>query len=132
MLDNPDEFGIDLLAYDFLTQKAEIEVEVRELWTPSQRRFPFSTVHILERKLKFFEEKQGVQTFFCAFRNDLGAVLVLDVHAKTHPPVHTCPRMRMRVEGVGHDEVVVDVPLAWFQLVYLSPPVGAHTPHYPA
>lgn len=121
VIDNPDQYGIDLLAYEFMSLKAKIEVEVREVWKPEHKRFPFPTVHILQRKLKFFEGEAGVQTLFCAFRSDLVAMLVLDLHDQNHPvPVAELPVGRVAAKGVGHVEGVVDVPLAYFQCIYTT------------
>lgn len=49
---NPDDYGIDLLAFNPETRyECQFEVEVKHNWSgPS---FPFDTIHIPARKLKF-------------------------------------------------------------------------------
>lgn len=49
---NPDQYGIDLLA-EKDGRTVGIEVEVKHNWRGQA--FPYQTVHIASRKLKFFE-----------------------------------------------------------------------------
>jgi hypothetical protein len=48
---NPDQYGIDVLAFDWDGTKQAFEVEVKQTWTGPK--FPFVTVHFSARKLKF-------------------------------------------------------------------------------
>jgi hypothetical protein len=49
--DNPDKFGVDLIAEDGTLQ---VEVEHRLIWEGPD--FPFSEINVPERKAKFFVE----------------------------------------------------------------------------
>jgi Holliday junction resolvase-like predicted endonuclease len=53
---NPDQYGIDLLA-EKDGRTIGIEVEVKHNW--KGQAFPFQTVHIASRKLKFFEDENN-------------------------------------------------------------------------
>ena len=59
VIENPDKYGIDLIA-DGVTHNGQIlnkvfiEVERRNIWDYN---FPFSSVHIPERKTKFFNQR---------------------------------------------------------------------------
>jgi len=62
LVDHPNKFDIDLI-----TEKGEVRVEVerRPIWKTGT--FPFPTVHILERKEKFFREGK---THYCIVSAD--------------------------------------------------------------
>jgi hypothetical protein len=51
--DNPDKYGIDLIAYQNEELYGYVEVEVRESW--KEKQFPFSTLNIPCRKRKLLE-----------------------------------------------------------------------------
>ena len=51
---NPDDYGIDIIYHDNPSSQKYCEVEVKHNWKGS--RFPFSTVHLPGRKLKFANE----------------------------------------------------------------------------
>lgn len=74
--DNPDIYGIDLVRYD---QAGNIiygvEVERRFNW--NGMKFPFETLHIPYRKLKF--AALPYQTYFVAVNNDLSWAMILDL-----------------------------------------------------
>jgi Holliday junction resolvase-like predicted endonuclease len=53
---NPDQYGIDLLA-ERDGKTIGIEVEVKHNW--KEQAFPYQTVHIASRKLKFFETEDN-------------------------------------------------------------------------
>ena len=60
---NDDQYGVDLLVKKEDKQVGAIEVEVRQ-WSPS---CPFPTIHVPERKLKFF----GANVLFFALTKDM-------------------------------------------------------------
>lgn len=61
--DNPDPYGVDLLC-SANNRTLEVEVEVKVYW---QDRFPFKTLHIPHRKLKFAKDN----TIFAILSGDL-------------------------------------------------------------
>jgi len=68
---NPDQYGIDVLAYKHgLIYK--FEVEVKHNWTTTV--FPFETVHFSARKKKFI----GPNTYFTMLNNQRNRVLIVD------------------------------------------------------
>jgi len=62
--DNPDQYGVDLIAYRDGIQVGFIEVEVRS-WSPC----PFNTIHVPVRKKHMLEMPN---TLFFALTKDLG------------------------------------------------------------
>jgi hypothetical protein len=54
LIDNQDEYGIDLVSID---GSAKIEIEHRLVWTGKE--FPFDEINLPERKTKFFLKNQG-------------------------------------------------------------------------
>ncbi len=50
LIDHPNKYDIDLLTED---GKLRVEVERRVVW--KEEKFPFPSIHVLERKKKFFE-----------------------------------------------------------------------------
>ena len=54
LVDNPDIYGPDLLAYRGSVFEGFVEIEVKHNWIGT--RFPFSTVHFPKRKERIFED----------------------------------------------------------------------------
>lgn len=67
-------YGIDLACRFPNGDIILIDLEVRPLWKTGE--FPFSTIHLPERKRKYFT--YGYPTFFVAFRDDYKAFIVID------------------------------------------------------
>lgn len=63
LIDHPNKYDIDLITED---GKVRVEVERRINWKTGLK-FPFNTVHILERKKKFFETGN---THYCIVSDD--------------------------------------------------------------
>jgi hypothetical protein len=51
--DNPDTYGPDLIVYKGFKPLSFVEVEVKLVWKPEQNVFPWDTIQLPERKLKF-------------------------------------------------------------------------------
>lgn len=54
---NSDRYGVDLvyrLSHDMDTPPSMLEVEVKRVWPGGQ--FPYPTVNVLERKMKYFDQ----------------------------------------------------------------------------
>jgi hypothetical protein len=60
--DHPDRYDIDLITED---GEVRVEVERRPVWKTGK--FPFKTVHVLERKKKFFEHGKA---HYCIISED--------------------------------------------------------------
>jgi len=67
--DNPDIYGPDLIVYKGFKPLSFVEVEVKLVWKPEQNIFPWDTVQLPERKLKFLN--LGLPIEFFILRADL-------------------------------------------------------------
>jgi hypothetical protein len=61
--DNEDKYGIDLIVYDGRELICYAEVEIKKYLS----NFTFDTLHILERKKKYFVHPSGKPVLFCLF-----------------------------------------------------------------
>lgn len=76
LVDNPDPYGVDLVAYDDGEKIGYVEVEVRASWKSND--FPFDTLHVPERKKKLLANDlhtvlvavncYGTHAFICDYR----------------------------------------------------------------
>lgn len=73
---NPDQYGIDLVC----DQKWTIEVEVRHSWTGHT--FPFNTIHISQRKIKFANDG----AYFAIINDDRTHALIIESAAVAASP----------------------------------------------
>jgi len=67
--DNPDIYGPDLIVYKGFKPLSFVEVEVKLVWKPEQYAFPWDTIQLPERKLKFLN--LGLPIEFFILRADL-------------------------------------------------------------
>lgn len=58
LVNNPDKYGVDLLAYRAGAFQGGVEIEVKHNWTG--HRFPFGAVHFPGRKQKFLDFRRPV------------------------------------------------------------------------
>lgn len=82
--DNPDKYGVDLIAYDDGEKIGYVEVEVRASWKSDQ--FPFDSLHVPERKKKLLTNDlhtvlvsvncYGTRAFICDYRTVLASPLL--------------------------------------------------------
>ena len=82
--DNPDKYGVDLIAYDDGEKIGYVEVEVRASW--KSQTFPFDSLHVPERKKKLLTNDlhtvlvsvncYGTQAFICDYRIVLASPLL--------------------------------------------------------
>lgn len=71
--ENPNQYSIDLIIDRNNERFGYIEAEIKQIWISEQ--FPFDTIQIPKRKLKFTEEELNV--YFCVFSKDLSYVAVI-------------------------------------------------------
>ena len=73
---NPDQYGPDLLYYGtgFRTQKY-IEVEIKHSWPADSPEFPFPTVQVPERKMKFCRGRTPIE--FWILRADRKRAMII-------------------------------------------------------
>lgn len=80
---NPDQYGIDLLTSRNRRQSG-IEVEVKHNWQGYL--FPYRTVHISARKLKFFQDDNN---FLLMLNDDWSSALSFTAEAIRNAPLIT-------------------------------------------
>ncbi len=81
---NPDQYGVDLIAYEDGEKIGYVEVEVRASWKSHE--FPFDSLHVPERKKKLLANDlhtvlvsvncYGTQAFICDYRIVLASPLL--------------------------------------------------------
>ena len=103
---NPDKYGVDLLVMKGEKEIGVIEVEVRQ-WSPT---CPFSTIHVPERKTKFFN---GNSLFFALTKNMENAYWIESKEILKHP------LKEVRNVKVTAGELFFDVPTTEFNFVNL-------------
>jgi hypothetical protein len=102
--DNPDQYGVDLIAYRDGIQVGFIEVEVRN-WSPC----PFNTIHVPVRKKHMLEVPN---TLFFALTKDLGHAYWI---TGDKPLIYKTVEMK---DNTKH-EAYYDVPKSLFNYVKL-------------
>jgi hypothetical protein len=73
---NDDLYGPDIVVYKGFRPSYYIEVEVRKNWADGSKSFPFSTLHIPERKAKFINSRTAMTLEFWSLSNDLTAAMI--------------------------------------------------------
>ena len=106
VLPNPDRYGVDLLVLKDGKNVGVIEVEVRQ-WSPN---CPFPTIHVPERKTKFFN---GNSLFFALTKNMENAYWIESKEILKHP------LKEVRNVKVTSGELFFDVPTTEFNFVIL-------------
>ena len=106
VLPNPDKYGVDLLVMKGEKEIGVIEVEVRQ-WSPT---CPFPTIHVPERKTKFFN---GNSLFFALTKNMENAYWIESKEILKHP------LKEVRNVKVTAGELFFDVPTTEFNFVNL-------------
>ena len=104
---NPDRYGVDLLITRNGIGIGVVEVEVRQ-WSP---RCPFSTIHVPERKTKFFN---GNSLFF-ALTHDMKHAYWIEAK-----DIIKHPLKEVRNVKVTSGELFFDVPTSAFNFVGLE------------
>jgi hypothetical protein len=95
---NTDLYGIDLVG-EYNGIPCGVEVEIKHCW--SGQHFPFSTVHIAARKVKFIECKPYV--FFVMLNTERTEALVVspdslqDITLVKKPTIHTDTEWFMKI-----------------------------------
>jgi hypothetical protein len=81
---NPNQYGVDLIAYDDGDKIGYVEVEVRQSW--KENIFPYDSLHVPERKKKLLDNDlhtvlvsvncYGTRAFICDYRIVLASPLL--------------------------------------------------------
>jgi hypothetical protein len=114
--DNDDKYGPDLMLYHGYRHIGYIEVEVKRAWRPptssvglsDEPAFPFPTVQVPERKLKFAGNNRTRKTCdFWVLRSDLSFGLII-----TDKVLRTSPLVEVPNSMVASGELFITVPVA--------------------
>ena len=106
VMPNPDKYGVDLLIQHNGIGIGVVEVEVRQ-WSPN---CPFPTIHVPERKTKFFN---GNSLFFALTKNMQHAYWI------ESKDILRYPLKEVRNVKVTSGELFFDVPTTEFTFVDL-------------
>ena len=108
--ENPNVYGVDLIAYRAGNPVGFVEVEVRS-WSFCHH----PTIHIHLRKAKLFRQDRPV--LFFALTHDLSHAYWLKAEL-----VKECPLIEVNNREVPSGEFFFDVPVSWFKYVNLTDP----------
>lgn len=104
--DNPDEYGVDLIAQKDGKQ-FYVEVEVKRGWHGAE--FKYDTVHLPVRKSKFLDRP----TKFMVFNNSLTHAAVISRTAVEKAPVSVVPNRKIPIGERFYDVPVSDVTFVY-------------------
>ena len=113
LMENPDKYDIDLICQEDGSIIAGYEVERRHNWLG--RDFPFTTLHVPERKAKYAE--RPYPTFYVATNKFVNYALLMPFSELTKA---YCQEQKNRFVGDG--EFFYNVPVEWtsMELMYLD------------
>jgi hypothetical protein len=106
--ENPNVYGVDLIAYRVGSPVGFVEVEVRS-WNFCHH----PTIHIAHRKAKLF--RQDLPVLFFALTHDLSYAYWMKAEL-----VEKCPLIEVKNREVPSGEFFFDVPVSWFKYVDLT------------
>lgn len=93
--DNPDIYGPDLIVYKGFKPLSFVEVEVKLVWKPEQYAFPWDTVQLPERKLKFLN--LGLPIEFFILRADLERAVLIPDYVVAKSPIEEVKNKYVKV-----------------------------------
>jgi hypothetical protein len=93
--DNPDTYGPDLIVYKGFKPLSFVEVEVKLVWKPEQNVFPWDTIQLPERKLKFLN--LGLPIEFFILRADLERAVLIHDHVVAKSPIEEVKNKYVKV-----------------------------------
>lgn len=104
--DNPNEYGVDLIA-EKDGKRFYLEVEVKRGWHGKE--FKYDTVHLPVRKSKFLDRP----TQFMVFNNSLTHAAVISRKAVRNSPVSVVPNRKIPIGEKFFDVPVEDVTFVY-------------------
>lgn len=102
---NDDKYGPDLCVYRGYKHKFYIEVEIKHTWKDGTKPFPFPTVQVAARKLKYSKSTTKLVEFWLLSSDLKSAVIILD-NVLESSPIQVVPN-KYEPEG----EEFVQVPI---------------------
>lgn len=93
--DNPDTYGPDLIVYKGFKPLSFAEVEVKLVWKPEQNVFPWDTIQLPERKLKFLN--LGLPIEFFILRADLERAVLIPDYVVSKSPIEEVKNKYVKV-----------------------------------
>ena len=106
--DNPNKFGVDLIAFRSNVPVGALEVEVRQVGFDQ-----FGSIHIAHRKDKLFQE--GLPTLFFALTQDLSRAYWVKANL-----IANCPLIEVHNKYVNKGELFYDCPIQNFKIAELT------------
>ena len=103
--DNPDKYGPDLIVYKGFKPAYYAEVEIKRVWKSNQDVFPWATVQLPSRKLKFTQ--LGVPVEFFILREDLKMAIVIPDHI-----VENSPQEEVKNKYVPEGEMFIKIDVS--------------------
>jgi hypothetical protein len=112
--DNPDTYGPDLIVYKGFKPISFAEVEIKLVWKPEQNIFPWDTVQLPERKLKFLN--LGLPIEFFILRADLERAVLIPDYVVAKSPIE---EVRNKYVKVG--ELFCRINISECQVIDITP-----------
>jgi len=110
--DNPDIYGPDLIVYKGFKPDFYAEVEIKKVWKKDQDEFPWTTVQLPKRKLKFMD--LGAPCEFFILREDRKMAIIIPDFVVAKSPVSVVPN-----KYVAEGELFVTIDVSECQVVEL-------------
>ena len=104
--DNPDEYGVDLIAQKD-SKRVYVEVEVKRGWHGPT--FQYDTMHLPARKAKFLDKP----TQFMVFNNSLTHAAIISRKAIQNSPKSVVPNRKIPIGEKFFDVPVEDVTFVY-------------------
>jgi hypothetical protein len=116
IIDNPNRYGVDLLQYNLIGKPYRaIEVERRSWWRGE--RFPFDTIHIPTRKIKYVQESRELgfpMLEYACVNDDLTWVMLFDMYS-----IEEYPTIKMDAPHRPPGEPFYDIPVKnWLKICF--------------
>ena len=110
--DSENRYTVDRQGWRDSTHLMNVEVEVKHNWKKGLDEFPYETIHLPERKEKYFRMERP--TYFVIFSSDLkGAIVFSDRTAMLHGALKEVPN-----KFVPQGEMFFSIPIertAWLK-----------------
>jgi len=110
LIENPDQYGIDLLNIEDNIIKMGFEVEHRFNW--SGYIFPYTTINVPYRKTKFLSD--NYKTYYCALNKELTMLFLLDMDK-----LKSCNIKENKNKYINNGEMFYSVPINLGEFIHI-------------
>jgi hypothetical protein len=112
--DNPDTYGPDLIVYRGFKPLSYVEVEVKLVWKQEQHKFPWDTIQLPERKMKFLY--LGLPIEFFILRADLERAVLIPDYVVAKSPIE-----EVKNKYVKEGELFCRIDIRECQVIDITP-----------